>query len=1085
MRAKKLKRPNVELVLSRLKQFQRDTVEYVFQRLYKDGDSQRRFLIADEVGLGKTLVAKGLLAKAIDHLWDTVEQIDVVYICSNSDIARQNITRLNITGSADFEHASRITLLPVRLDHLKPDLNFVSFTPGTSFDLKSNLGVAEERRLIYWMLRDSWGFEDRLNPKNVLQGNVRDTDWWRYYISEFSQDIDPLIQKDFERELKAFSREERKAGKPGMKERFEGLCDFFSRADRVITPEMARERNQVIGRIRQLLAKSCLRLLKPDIVIMDEFQRFKHLLSNEDEAGQLAQVLFSYSSEHSEVRTLLLSATPYKMYTLYEECEEDDHYKDFLATLSFLEDQRAGSHEALLKEYRQELFRCHRGSFGRLKEIKSQLEQGLRKVMVRKERVAVSGDQDDMLEDRSAENPPVLTPGEIDNYLGLQKIARCLDHGDMLEYWKSSSYLLNFMDGYKIKELLQQSFDGEKGIEIIGVLRKYSGILLPWRQVRRYGEIEPSNARLQQLMDETIGMGMWQLLWLPPSLSYYEISGPFAIAGGERLTKRLVFSSWNVVPKQIAAMMSYEAERRMFSLFEEQPEYSSDWRKKQGNLLKFAEKDGKPTGMSALGVLYPSFALATCGDPLKFYQASIASNQPRPSLVEIVNSVSSAIEERLKTLDISQASAAKDENWYWVAPILLDLQQDRLSTEAWWRQEGLDRIWSGGDTSENKDHESRWTDHVRKAREVLDRRVSMGARPADLSHVLALNAIGGPAVAALRSLCRIAGRESAFSDLSNQNAAARMAWGFRSLFNRPEVTCLLRGLSGKTPYWMRIIEYCAEGGLQAVLDEYVHVLKEYLGLMDEDAAKTVADVSEAVSGSLQLMTSRIEIEHFSLSGENRSSRKESMRGHFALRFGVQESEEGSEPTREDRVRQSFNSPFWPFVLASTSVGQEGLDFHPYCHAIVHWNLPNNPVDMEQREGRVHRYKGHAIRKNVAKIYADVIGGNGCRDPWEAMFSAAMDDHGERSRGMVPYWNFPVAGGARVERHVPALQFSRDQLKLAALRRSLAVYRMAFGQSRQEDLVEYLLKHLPANDTEGLSQLLQLDMAAPFIDLKEE
>jgi len=409
------------------------------------------------------------------------------------------------------------------------------------------------------------------------------------------------------------------------------------------------------------------------------------------------------------------------------------------------------------------------------------------------------------------------------------------------------------------------------------------------------------------------------------------------------------------------------------------------------------------------------------------------------------------------------------------------LQQDRLSTEAWWRQEGLDRIWSGGDASENKDHESRWTDHVRKAREVLDRRVSLGARPADLSHVLALNAIGGPAVAALRSLCRIAGRESAFADLSNQNAAARMAWGFRSLFNRPEVTCLLRGLSGKTPYWMRIIEYCAEGGLQAVLDEYVHVLKEYLGLMDEDAAKTVADVSESVSGSLQLMTSRIEIEHFSLSGENRPSRKESMRGHFALRFGVQEAEEGSEPTREDRVRQSFNSPFWPFVLASTSVGQEGLDFHPYCHAVVHWNLPNNPVDMEQREGRVHRYKGHAIRKNVAKVYAGVIGGNGCRDPWEAMFSAAMDDHGELSRGMVPYWNFPVEGGARVERHVPALQFSRDQLKLVALRRSLVVYRMVFGQSRQEDLVEYLLKHLPENNTEGLSQLLQLDIAAPFID----
>ena len=66
------------------------------------------------------------------------------------------------------------------------------------------------------------------------------------------------------------------------------------------------------------------------------------------------------------------------------------------------------------------------------------------------------------------------------------------------------------------------------------------------------------------------------------------------------------------------------------------------------------------------------------------------------------------------------------------------------------------------------------------------------------------------------------------------------------------------------------------------------------------------------------------------------------------------------------MRTAFNSPFWPFVLATTSVGQEGLDFHQYCHAVVHWNLPANPVDLEQREGRVHRYKGHAIRKNIAR-----------------------------------------------------------------------------------------------------------------------
>ena len=48
-------RPDVEAILRQLKGFQRDTVEYAFQRLYVDPDSTHRFLVAGEVGLGKTL----------------------------------------------------------------------------------------------------------------------------------------------------------------------------------------------------------------------------------------------------------------------------------------------------------------------------------------------------------------------------------------------------------------------------------------------------------------------------------------------------------------------------------------------------------------------------------------------------------------------------------------------------------------------------------------------------------------------------------------------------------------------------------------------------------------------------------------------------------------------------------------------------------------------------------------------------------------------------------------------------------------------------------------------------------------------
>ena len=56
-----------EPVLNTLKDFQRKTVDYVFDRLYGE-NGIGRFLVADEVGLGKTMIAKGIIAKAIEHL---------------------------------------------------------------------------------------------------------------------------------------------------------------------------------------------------------------------------------------------------------------------------------------------------------------------------------------------------------------------------------------------------------------------------------------------------------------------------------------------------------------------------------------------------------------------------------------------------------------------------------------------------------------------------------------------------------------------------------------------------------------------------------------------------------------------------------------------------------------------------------------------------------------------------------------------------------------------------------------------------------------------------------------------------------
>jgi Helicase conserved C-terminal domain len=260
-----------------------------------------------------------------------------------------------------------------------------------------------------------------------------------------------------------------------------------------------------------------------------------------------------------------------------------------------------------------------------------------------------------------------------------------------------------------------------------------------------------------------------------------------------------------------------------------------------------------------------------------------------------------------------------------------------------------------------------------------------------------------------------------------------------------------------------------------VLDEYVHVLVEWLGLVDREPAEVVRRVAETMHDSIALRTASYEVRDFDPDGEEEFFRKRTFRARFALRFGENRIEEERDSYRPTLVREAFNSPFWPFVLATTSVGQEGLDFHLYCHSVVHWNLPANPVDLEQREGRVHRYKGHAIRKNLAAAYprAAITAKDG--DPWQALFAEASRHRLPQENDLVPSWIY-AHGPARIERHAPILPFSRDEARLAALKRSLAAYRLAFGQPRQEDLVAFLERSLDADEVARVSEELRIDLA---------
>jgi len=96
------------------------------------------------------------------------------------------------------------------------------------------------------------------------------------------------------------------------------------------------------------------------------------------------------------------------------------------------------------------------------------------------------------------------------------------------------------------------------------------------------------------------------------------------------------------------------------------------------------------------------------------------------------------------------------------------------------------------------------------------------------------------------------------------------AHAFLSLFNVPEVMAIIRGGNRKEPYWLRVVEYCGDGCLQAVMDEYVHIMRESMGLQDASILEAAPDLAEAISVALTLRTSRVGVDSIRVSSSQKS-----------------------------------------------------------------------------------------------------------------------------------------------------------------------------------------------------------------------
>ena len=149
-------------------------------------------------------------------------------------------------------------------------------------------------------------------------------------------------------------------------------------------------------------------------------------------------------------RVLLLSATPYKLYSTLDEIDEtnsDEHYQEFMAVVDFLLDDnedRKQQFRSIWKAYSAKLRELKNGILST--DAKQAAEDELYKAgMCRTERISFVKDGDYLKERKERLN---VCEGDILAFIEMSKILEKLGLSEEMpvDFVKSSPFLMSFMD---------------------------------------------------------------------------------------------------------------------------------------------------------------------------------------------------------------------------------------------------------------------------------------------------------------------------------------------------------------------------------------------------------------------------------------------------------------------------------------------------------------------------------------------------------------------------------------------------------------------------------------------------------------
>ena len=982
------------------KPFQEATVEAVL-RAFRAGRRYRRFLIADEVGLGKTIVAQQVIQRMMRG---RSKPAVVFYLCSNLSIAAQNRSKLLEVLPPEerakaTSHVDRLTLLPtsdVRAEH--PLLRLFSLTPDTSLPMRWGRrrdGRQDERALIHALVEKTFPWLFGMYKRCVFQRNAR-CYWDSHYIPHA-------------REL-ARNTALQNAFRASVRQEF-GL----EKGEHVDAAVRGLELDELdlIAHLRNALAASAIEKLKPDLVIFDEFQRFRDLLAPEQ--GEAAQrVIGRLRGEDMEdpPSLLLLSATPYRLYSRRaEEASSSSHRVEFFELVEFLyggtpqAKKKRQACEDAFATIETELRKGNPGS-GTARKAKIRAEELLREVMVRTERASHPGWEKE-------ETCSLKAPVAAEDLIIFKHTSRSFSdshRASAVPYWTSIPLPMQTMGNQYV------AWKAAKDVQVDGVP------LLDKAMRDRYKHPMPWPHPRLRTMKEFFPPDTAVTPWLAPSNPWWELGGAWKHED-TRLSKALVFSRFRAVPQAVASTLSFDLEAS--HLRREQVAYPEVTKRR---LLSAAE------GRHALLALFhPSPLLVAATEPLgadKRTRAGVRKHL-RHQLRSLLRNLGVSIGSRSPNIPI----------WKLIARLEAQAGHWPYVWQAW--NQMNDKL-SRADTSDGglKQLLSDWNEEAGMAIKSI--------RSSELDSLVSY-ALSAPGVVVGRALYR---HWRGAVDEHGYAHTLEAAWsGLRNYLDQRWFLAALRRKKEKYPDVIR--RAILEGNLESVLDEHLWITSQLRSLGEQQLANELQDGLSIKTGLFFLHPlGQKDGETFSLRCHVAMPFVES-RGAYAHETGATESAKAPR-IRTDELRKAFNTPFWPYVLATTSVGQEGLDFHAWCDTIIHWDLCRNPVDLEQREGRIQRYGGLSIRRAIVRELGELgedirSEREGGESPWVTIQRLA-EEHLADESGLAPWWVCPGGGVRRYVFDVPA---SEQRHWLQWVQEQRLLYRLALGQPNQEDLVKLL------------------------------